>query len=43
MSITDSIIDAIKEENMKLKSRVQQLEDKILRMEVAKNNNDQYT
>ena len=43
MSITDSIIDAIKKENMKLKSRVQQLEDKILRMEVAKNNNDQYT
>ena len=43
MSVTDSIIDAIKEANMKLKSRVQQLEDKILRMEVAKNNNDQYT
>ena len=43
MSVMDSIIDAIKEANMKLKSRVQQLEDKILRMEVAKNNNDQYT
>ena len=30
ISIKDSIIDALKEENMKLKSRVEQLEDKIL-------------
>ena len=43
MSIKDSIIDALKEENIKLKSRVEQLEDKIIRMEIAKNNNDQYT
>ena len=43
ISIKDSIIDALKEENMKLKSRVEQLEDKILRMEIAKNNHDQYT
>ena len=27
---------------MKLKLRVEQLEDKILRMEIAKNNHDQY-
>ena len=39
----DSIIDALKEENMKLKFRVEQLEDKILRIEIAKNNHDQYT
>ena len=43
ISIKDSIIDALKEKNMKFKSRVEQLEDKILRMEIAKNNNDQYT
>ena len=43
ISIKDSIIDALKEENMKLKSRVQQLEDKILRIEIAKNDHDQYT
>ena len=43
MSIKDSIIDALKEENMKFQSRVEQLEDMILRMEIAKNNHDQYT
>ena len=43
INIKDSIIDALKEGNMKLKSRVEQLEDKILRMEIAKNNHDQYT
>ena len=43
MSIKDSIIDALKEENMKFQSRVEQLEDEILRMEIAKNNHDQYT
>ena len=43
MSIKDSIIDALKEENMKLKSRVEQLEDTILIMEIAKNNHEQYT
>ena len=42
ISIKDSIIDVLKEENMKLKSRVEQLEDKILKMEIAKNNHDQY-
>ena len=43
ISIKDSIIDALKEENMKLKFRVEQLEDKILRTEIAKNNHYQYT
>ena len=43
ISIKDSTIDALKEENMKLKFRVQQLEDKILRTEIAKNNHYQYT
>ena len=43
ISIKDSIIDALKEENMKLKSRVEQLEDKILWMEIAKHKHDQYT
>ena len=33
----------LKKKTWNLNSRVQQLEDKILRMEVAKNNNDQYT
>ena len=28
---------------MKLKSRVEKLQDKILRIEIAKNNHDQYT
>ena len=43
MSIKDSIIDALKEENMKLQPWEEQLEDKILRMETAKNNHEQYT
>ena len=42
MSIKDSIIDALKEENMKLQSRVEQLERKLLRMKIAKNNHEQY-
>ena len=36
MSIKDSIIDALQEENIKLRSRVEQLENKILRMEIPK-------
>ena len=43
MSIKDSIIDALKEESIKLQSKVKQLEDKLLRMEIAKNNHEQYT
>ena len=39
MSIKGSIIDVLKEENMKLQSRVQ-LEDKLLRMETTKNNHE---
>ena len=36
MSIKDSIIDALQEENIKLQSTVEQLENKILRMEIPK-------
>ena len=36
MSIKDSIIDALQEENIKLRSRAEQLENKILRMEIPK-------
>ena len=43
MGIKDSIIDALKEENIKLQSKVKQLEDKLLRMKIAKNNHEQYT
>ena len=43
MSIENSIIDVLKEENMKLQSKVQQTEDKPPRMEIAKNNHEQYT
>ena len=43
MSIKDSITDAFKEENTKLQSRLEQLEEKLLRMEIAKNNYEQYT
>ena len=42
MSIKDSIINVFKEENMKLQLRVKQLEDKLLRMEIAKNTHEQY-
>ena len=41
MSIKDSITEALKEESMKLQSRGGQLEDKLLRMEIAKNNHRQ--
>ena len=43
ISIKDSIIDVLKEENMKLQSRVEQLEEKLPRTEIAKNNHKQYT
>ena len=36
MSIKDSIIDAFKEENMKLQSMVEQHEEKFLRIKIAK-------
>ena len=38
-----SIVDSREEENAKLQSRVEQLEDKLLRVEISKNNRDQYT
>ena len=38
-----SIVDSRGEENTKLQSRVEQLEDKLLRVEISKNNHDQYT
>ena len=37
MSIKDSITDALKEEHTKLQSRLEQLEKKLLRMEITKN------
>ena len=43
ISIKDSIIDVLKEENMKLQSRVEQLEEKLPRTEITKNNHKQYT
>ena len=46
ISIKDSITDALEEGNMKLSNlqlSKEQLEDKILRMEIVKNNHDQYT
>ena len=39
----DFVIDVLQEENMKLQSTVHQLEDRLLRMETAKNNHEQYT
>ena len=43
MSVKDSIIDALKEENVKIQSRVEQLEEKLSKMEIVKNNPEQYT
>ena len=43
ISIKDSIMDVLKEENIKLQSRVEQVEEKLLRIEIAKNNHKQYT
>ena len=36
ISIKDSIIDVLKEENMKLQSRVEQLQEKLPRTEITK-------
>ena len=36
MCIKDSITDALKDENTKLQLRVEQLEEKLLRKEIAK-------
>ena len=36
------IIRLFKEENMKVKSKVEQLEEKLLRIKISKNNHEQY-
>ena len=42
MSIKDSIIDALKEENFRLQQKVQHLENKLSDVEVAENKLEQY-
>ena len=39
----DSIIEALKAENLKLKSRVDSLEEKIIELDISRNKLDQYT
>ena len=43
MSIKDSIIDALKEENFRLQQKVQHLENKLPDIEIAENKLEQYT
>ena len=43
MSIKDSIIDALKEENFRLQQKVEHLENKVLDIEIAENKLEQYT
>ena len=43
MSIKDSIIDALKEENFRLQQKVQHLENKLSDIEIAENKLEQYT
>ena len=43
MSVKDSIIEALKAENLKLKSRVDFLEEKIVELYISRNTLDQYT
>ena len=43
MSVKDSIIEALKAENLKLKSRVDSLEEKIIELDISRNKLDQYT
>ena len=43
MSIKDSIIDALKEENFRLRQKVEHLENKVLDIEIAENKLEQYT
>ena len=42
-SMKDSIIEALKAENLKLKSRVDSLEEKIIELDISRNKLDQYT
>ena len=43
MSVKDSIIEALKAESLKLKSRVDFLEEKIVELYISRNTLDQYT
>ena len=43
MSVKDSIIEVLKAENLKLKSRVDFLEEKIVELYISRNTLDQYT
>ena len=43
MSVKDSIIEVLKAENLKLKSRVDFLEEKIVDLYISRNTLDQYT
>ena len=43
MSVKDSIIEAFKAENLKLKSRVDSLEEKVIGLDISRNKLDQYT
>ena len=43
MSVKDSITEALKAENLKLKSRVDSLEEKIIELDISRNELDQYT
>ena len=43
MSVKDSIIEVLKAENLKLKSRIDSLEEKIIELDISRNKLDQYT
>ena len=43
MSVKDLIIQALKAENLKLKSRVNSLEEKIIELDISRNKLDRYT
>ena len=43
MSVKDSIIEALKAENLKWKSRVDSLEERIIELDISRNKLDQYT
>ena len=43
MSIKDTIIDALKEDNAQLKNKVESLEKKPAEFDISRNNLEQYT
>ena len=43
MSVKDSIIEALKAENLKWKSRVDSLEERIIELDISRNKLDQHT